>query len=110
MMVKVDNDRIGPFMHVSYPILQFSYHITTFPYLLINSIIHLNFSNPLIIVNMEFLYTLFLYDFVLGQFSKFLLHSTTEDDLSYCRGSAGDPHNFLTYVSAYHSEELMTWE
>ena len=65
MTIKVDNDHIRPFMHISYPILQFSNHITTFPYLLRDSIIRLDFGNPLVIVNMEFTYTLFLYDSVL---------------------------------------------
>ena len=86
-MVKVDNDHIRPFMHIRCTIVQFLHHIISFPYLLSDSIICLDFGNPLVVVNMEFLYTLFLYDSVPWQFSTLLLHLTAEVGLSHCGGA-----------------------
>ena len=47
MTEKVDNDRITLVVHVSYPILPASHHVTTFSYLLSDPIIHLGFGNLL---------------------------------------------------------------
>ena len=86
MTEKVDNDRITLVVHVSCPILQISHHITTFSYLLSNSIIYLDFGNMLVLVNMASRYTLFLSDSVPCQFSMPLPHLTAEDSLSHYRG------------------------
>ena len=87
MTVKVDNDCTRSFIHVSCPILHFSHHITAFPYLLAISVIRLDFGNPLIFVNMSYIYMLFLYSVVRLQFNMLLLYLTAEDSLSHYRGA-----------------------
>jgi len=104
MMAKVDNDRIRTFIHVSCPILHFSHHIMTFPYLLAISIIRLNFGNPLIFVNMSYIYTLFLHCTIAIQHAAPLFDGRGRSIT--LQGDMGDLHNSMAYVLAHYLEVL----